>query len=362
MVYVGAVGTGIPNHEINQQDVKQLVADNIFAGERKMKKLLPVFDHALVDTRQIVVDWAWFNSVHAWEETNELYQHHAKALSLEAMDACLAELSDYQLTYEDIDLLVFVSSTGMATPSLDVHLLNARNFREDLVRMPLWGLGCAGGAMGLARGAEWVRLHPNQTALVVCCELCSLTFQKRDVSTSNIVGTALFGDGAAAALLVGEQAAERFGVKKRLPYLVSSSSFTKKDSMDVMGWKFRESGFEVVFSKRIPQLVKQVWQPHAEAFLQQQKITVDMIDTFVAHPGGRKVLEEMESAFALERKKLEYAYTVLQQHGNMSSATVLYVLERYIKAGEQDPGTLAILNALGPGFSSEILLMEWRDV
>lgn len=362
MVYVGAVGIGVPKYEISQQEVKRLVSDSIFAGERKLKRLLPVFDHAMVDQRQIVVDQEWFQKSHTWEETNELYQYEAKKLVLKAVDACLEDMNASQVTYSDVDLIIYVSSTGIATPSMDVHLFNERNFREDVVRMPLWGLGCAGGAMGIARGTEWLKLHRDKVALIVCCELCSLTFQKQDVSTSNIVGTALFGDGAGATLLFGEEAAKRFKVKKPLPYIVSSSSYMKKDSMNVMGWKVRETGLEVVFSKRIPQLVKKVWQPHAKEYLQQEGITVDKVKDFIAHPGGRKVLEEMASALTIEAERLHHTYAILRHHGNMSSATVLYVLQRYLQEGEQKQGTLALLSALGPGFSSEMMLMEWRSI
>lgn len=361
MVYIGSVGLGIPPHHLTQEETKQLIKD-IFLKEQ-VNKLLPVFDNAKIKERQFVVDIDWIKQDYSFKETNERYVTYAKELALQAIDSCLNsnELLIAPIPYDAIDMIVFVSSTGIVTPSLDAHLFNERSFREDVVRMPLWGLGCAGGAMGLSRAYEWIQLHPDKTAIVICAELCSLTFQKEDHSTRNIVGTALFGDGVAASLLIGSESRYLEYLPVNKLQIKGTSSFTKKNTTDVMGWNVTNSGFEVIFSKRIPRLVKSLWKEHVSEFLQKNNRTVEDLSAIIAHPGGRKVLEEMESAFSIDRKLLNYSYNILENHGNMSSATVLYVLNKWLK-DSIDKTFLkkeGILSALGPGFSSELLLMEW---
>jgi alkylresorcinol/alkylpyrone synthase len=360
MVYIGAVGLGIPQHQITQEEVKKLVANKLFTSNRKMEKLLPVFDNALVKTRQIVVDQDWFMEAHDFQETNETYVTYAKELALEAIDQCMEEMGR-DFPFEAIDMIVFVSSTGIVTPSLDAHLLNERPFREDVIRMPLFGLGCAGGAIGLSRGFEWIKLHQDKIALIICCELCSLTFQKSDLSTSNLVGTAIFGDGVGATLLVGKESAYRNYLPGNRLMIRETNSFTKKQSTNVMGWNITNNGFEVIFSKRIPKLIPSLWKQHIDAFLEKSGVQLADIKKVIAHPGGRKVLEEMEIALQLKQDHLSHSYHVLETHGNMSSATVLYVLKQWLREGQTKRMNkdLSILSALGPGFSSELLLLEW---
>lgn len=363
MVYIGSIGLGIPPNHITQEEAKVLVKDVFRSNSRKLTKLLPVFDNAKVAARQIVVNESWFERPHTFAETNQLYFSHAKRLSLQAMDACLQknEFLQEAIPYDAIDLIVFVSSTGIVTPSLDAHLLNERNFREDLIRMPLWGLGCAGGAIGLSRAYEWIKLHPDKVALVVCCELCSLTFQRDDVSISNLVGTAIFGDGVGTTLLVGESSPFIHHLREHKLMIKGTASFTKKNSTNVMGWNVTDGGLEVIFSKHIPKLVKELWKDHVMRFLKKEQQEIDGLSAIVAHPGGRKVLEEMERTLHIPRNLLSHSYDVLEHHGNMSSATVLYVLRKWLQAGNEQAfkKEKGILCALGPGFSSELLLLEW---
>lgn len=361
MTYICSTGLGIPQHEISQQKVKKLV-ENIFPySKREIARLLPIFDRAQINERQLVVDENWFKQQHTFEEKNNLYHDYAKQYSLEAIDNCLTnkQFLTQAVPYEAIDMIIFVSSTGIATPSLDVYLMNDRPFREDVARMPLWGLGCAGGAIGLARAFDWLTAHPEKTALIVCCELCSLTFQKNDITKSNLVGTALFGDGVGAALLIGDHSPYLSYRKKVVPKITKTSSFTKKDSISIMGWKVTNQGLEVVFSKSIPALVKTLWKDHITTFLQESQTQENQIHSFIAHPGGKKVLEAMEEAFSISSKKLAHSYHVLANHGNMSSATVFYVLHEWLKENV-DEKEQSILCALGPGFSSELLLLEWN--
>lgn len=363
MVYIGSIGLGIPPNNMPQNEVKQLIQSIFEAKTRKMNRLLPVFNNAKVNQRQFVVSDQWIKEDHTFAEANEHYFTFAKKLSLQAIDRCLQGENTLHQTipYEAIDLIVFVSSTGIVTPSLDAYLINERPFREDVIRMPLWGLGCAGGAMGLSRAAEWIRLHPTKNALIVCCELCSLTFQKEDMSTSNIVGTALFGDGVAATLLIGSESKYKHYLPTQKLKLGNTSSYTQKNSTNVMGWNVTANGLEVIFSKRIPKLVNTIWKKHVEAFLKEMNQSIQNLSIILAHPGGRKVLEEMESALTIDKKLLSYSYDVLANHGNMSSSTIIYVLKKWLeeRVNKSFSEKKGILSALGPGFSSELLFVEW---
>ncbi|MGM8211577.1 type III polyketide synthase [Virgibacillus sp. W0430] len=362
MAYISSIGLGIPDHNIKQQQVKQFVKEIFPRNDRGLNKLLPVFDNTMINERQLAVDINWFTKEHSFKEKNDLYIEWATKKSLEAIDHCLSNSSflNNTIPYEAIDMLMFISSTGIATPSIDVHILNARTFREDMIRMPLWGLGCAGGAMGLSRATEWIKANKEKNALIICCELCSLTFQKNDLSMGNLVGTALFGDGVSAVLLIGEQSSIVNHQKRPAPKITKSSSFTKKDSIDIMGWDIGDNGFEVLFSKQIPQLVESIWKGHVEQFLTNTIWKEQGFQQYIAHPGGTKVLQAMEKALRISKTQLNHSYNVLRNHGNMSSATVFYVLYEWLLA-EHTLHQPTMISALGPGFSSELALLEWRD-
>lgn len=360
MTYICSVGQGIPKHAITQAKVKALVQEIFPFSERKISKLMPIFDNANIDERQLVVDQEWLKEDHTFQDKNNKYQTYALKYSLEAIDDCLKNESMLTKTipYEAIDMIAFISSTGMATPSLDAYIMNERSFREDVVRMPLWGLGCGGGASGLGRAAEWLKAHPKKTALIICCELCSLTFQKKDLKMSNVVGTALFGDGVAAALMIGDQSPFLTYRRGVVPKVIHTSSYTKKESLHIMGWDITNHGLEVIFSKNIPKLIHSIWKDHIYSFFNENNIEKNDVHSFIAHPGGRKVLEAMEETLEIPKDKLIHSYDVLANHGNMSSATVLYVLREWLFEHVHREEK-SILSSLGPGFTSELLLLEW---
>lgn len=357
-----SVGLGIPEFNIEQQEIKEIVKEIFSYSDKQISRLLPVFDHAAVNNRQFVVDRSWFLKEHTFKEKNDLFIETAKKYSLAALDHCLSN-SDFLhdvMPYEAIDMIIFVSSTGIATPSMDVRLMNARPFRRDIQRMPLWGLGCAGGAIGLSRAHDWLTAHPDKTVLVVCCELCSLTFQKGDSKKSNMVGTALFGDGVSTALVMGSNSPYLSLSKISTPNVITSSSLLKRDSEDVMGWEINNLGLEVIFKKSIPSLVDSFWREHMFRFFDQINLHEKDIHSFISHPGGRKVMEAMEEVLQCSKDKMKHSYKILADHGNMSSATVLYVLHGWMRQNILS-GNKSILSALGPGFSSELLLLEWND-
>jgi alkylresorcinol/alkylpyrone synthase len=360
MTYICSVGTATPLYEMTQQEIKPFIKDIFSLTDRESAKFFPVFDNTLVEKRQFAADPSWLKNTHTFKESNDLYQQSAKSLSLEAIDECLSNKVFLQkdIPYEAIDMIVFVSSTGLSTPSIDAHLINERPFKASVQRMPLWGLGCAGGAIGLSRAHDFITANPDKSALIVCCELCSLTFQKTDRKKSNIIGTALFGDGVAASIAIGKDSPLQSCRKNNIPQIKKTSSSTKMDSLDVMGWDITNNGMEVIFSKSIPSLISSFWKEHITHFLIENHLSETMLHSFIAHPGGKKVLEEMEKVLQVSGNKFKHSYQILADHGNMSSATVLYVLKKWMKE-KVDKNEKSILSAMGPGFSSELLLMEW---
>jgi alkylresorcinol/alkylpyrone synthase len=243
----------------------------------------------------------------------------------------------------DIDAVVAVSTTGIATPSLDALLMERLGTRRDVLRLPIFGLGCAGGVLGLARSAEFAR---DRTVLLLIAELCALTFRRNDQSKSNVVASALFGDGA-AALVIGPS-----GVG---PAILASGEYTWPASLDIMGWKVEDDGLGVVFSRDIPTLTRTDFRRAAAEFLDRQGMSMRDIDHFVCHPGGAKVLDALEEAFDLPAGAMADARSVLHDYGNMSAVTVFFVLERVLKAGAR--GRM-LLSSLGPGFTAAFTLLD----
>ncbi len=321
--------------------------------------MLSVFDHASIRKRHFSMPIEWFEEEHSFGERNDIYIECASSLGMEAMQNCLAKTST---SFEQVDHLILSSSTGLATPSLDAHLLNRLPFREDVKRTPIWGLGCVGGAVGLSRALEYASIHPQECVLLLCVELCGLAFQKDNLTKSNFIATALFGDGAAAVLVAGN------GVRSRdiHPQWIASSSTTWKDSLDVMGWKVGEKGLDVVFSRDIPSLIRDRLRQRVDQFLHKQGLSLADIVHFVFHPGGVKVLQAYADALQIPMERMTCSACVLEACGNMSSPTVLFVLEEVLEraAGtkaEPRPGDYGLLCALGPGFSLELVLLQWQE-
>ncbi|PKR78810.1 type III polyketide synthase [Halalkalibacillus sediminis] len=349
MSFIYRVGTAIPPHTIHQTEAKKFIQSNI--AERRLEKYVTVFDQAEITSRYFVVPQEWFEQPHSFSERNELFESKGIDLASKAVDRCLNSAS---MDHSEIDALFTVTSTGILTPSLDVHLMNRCSFNENIVRVPMFGLGCAGGAVGLARVNDYLKAHPTEAVILVCVELSSVAFHIDELNSTNIVGAALFGDGAAAVLLLGDEHPLSTGGFK----MTEASSRTKRESMDIMGWDVQDDGFHVIFSKKIPSLIKTFWKDHSDNFLTDNKITLQEIDSFILHPGGKKVLEEISKCI-LEEHSLEHSFNILKNFGNMSSPTVLFVLLEKMQQENLESGTKHILGALGPGFHSQLILMEY---
>jgi alkylresorcinol/alkylpyrone synthase len=338
-VSVLSVATAVPRHRVAQETAKDF-ARAMFAEEyRDIERLLPIFDNAHVDSRHFCMSPEWYYEDHTFPEKNALYVEHALGLSEKAAWRALERAGVYP---SDIGAIFFVSTTGISTPSLDSKLIFRLGLSEHVGRVPIWGLGCAGGAGGLARAADYARAYPEKLVLLVGVELCSLTFVKGDLSKSNLIGTSIFADGAAAALL-GRGAG---------PEILGSYSTTWPQTEDVMGWHLVEEGLQVRFARSIPQIVREKMRGNLEAACDSLGLRLKDLKHFVLHPGGPKVLEAYEEALGVETAGLDLSREILKNYGNMSSVSVLFVLERFLESGNSS-GERGVLSALGPGFSSE---------
>lgn len=330
-----------------QPDVQRRLARVFRERPQEAERYLPVFSNAGIETRYSSVPLDWFEADHSWSDRNPLFLRYATDLLEQAAGRALA---DAGLEPADIDGIVCVSTSGIATPSLDALLMQRMNFRRDAFRLPIFGLGCAGGVLGLARAARLAQAAPDELLLFVVVEPCALTFCRNDYSKSNIVATALFGDGAAAAVIGCRGDGPRFG---------AAGEHTWPDTLDIMGWGVEDDGLRVVFSRDIPLLIRERFRPALDAYLQRQELTVADIDAWICHPGGAKVLDALEDALDRQRGDLTHARSVLRDYGNMSAATVMFVLARTLADG--GIGRRALLTSLGPGFTAAFLAIEADD-
>jgi alkylresorcinol/alkylpyrone synthase len=338
-----SIATAVPPHVLRREDVAQLSLRLFHGRSDEIERLLPIYENSGIDKRHSCVPLSWFEQPHNWAERAELYLVNALDLIERAARDCLARAD---LKPEQVDGIVCVSSTGIATPSLEARLLERMQFRRNVQRTPLFGLGCAGGVLGLARAAQLARGAPGQLILLLVVELCTLTFRAGDQSNANIVATALFGDGAAALLVSTESS----GLAIRC-----WGEHCWPDSLDVMGWRIEEDGFGVQFSRDIPPLVRFEYPEALDGFLARQGLKRVHIERYIFHPGGRKVLQALEEGLALGRSALSNERDILRQFGNMSAVSVLFVLERQMTQGISG---LSLLSSLGPGFTAAFLILE----
>lgn len=336
--------TAVPRYALKQSDVEKL-GQKIFAGRSlAFERMRTIYKNSGIETRYSCVGLDWYLKDHGWRDRNKLYLENAVSLIKSAALECLERAN---LDPMMVDGLAVVSTTGVATPSLDALLLEEIPFRRTVQRLPIFGLGCAGGVLGLNRVADLARATPGSRWLFIVVELCGLTFRSRDLSKSNIVATALFGDGAAAMLV---ENADTSGT-----VIGGTAEYTWPNSLDVMGWQLEEDGFGVLFSRDIPELIKNKLPPVLKQFLTKQKLDLEGIDHFIPHPGGAKVLSALTEALVLSPDALQDAEGILRDYGNMSAATVFFVLKRCLSNGAQ--GRL-LLSALGPGFSAGFTILE----
>jgi len=339
------VATAVPRHALSQDDI-MAAADRLFdRPPDELERLMPAYGNAGILQRHSCVPLEWYLERHGWKERTALFVEHAPALLADAAERCV---NNAGIAWDRIDAIVAVSTTGIATPSLDALLMERLPFRRDVMRLPIFGLGCAGGVLGFSRAAELARAEPGRNVLLLVVELCALTFRRGDNSKSNVIATALFGDGAAAALISCDGEGQVLG---------PGGEHTWPGTLDVMGWHVEEDGLGVLFSRDIPALVRAKFRPAMLRFLARHGIAASQIDRYVCHPGGAKVIDALEDALAIAPGTMTEAREILRRYGNMSAATVLFVLEKMLAEGAQ--GNL-LMSALGPGFTAAFQLLGPR--
>jgi alkylresorcinol/alkylpyrone synthase len=351
MAQIIGVGTAVPPHIVYQDEARDYAAHHFTRYLPHMDRLTAVFKHAAIDTRHFVVPNTWWDRHdHTFEERNNVYLQEATALAQEAAEKALNEAG---ITPDQVDNLLVISSTGIATPSLDALLINRMGFRSDVRRVPVWGLGCAGGVSGLARAADMARAYPDSITVMIAVETCSLTFQFEDGSKKNFIATSLFADGAAAVVVTGNNRKQE-GLE-----IIDSQSTLWPDSLRVMGWDVVNNGLAVVFGVEIPAFVADLFRPEVDKFLAKHKMLVQQIKHFVFHPGGSKIIDAYDEALDLTNGHLDPSREVLRRYGNMSSPTVLFVLDYILRHDSPRNGELGLMAALGPGFSAEQVLLRF---
>lgn len=343
---IRSVGTAVPPFALRQEDIKQFAASLFQSNFEHLDRFLSVFENGHIQVRHLTRPLEWYGKLHSFAEANRIFAEVALELSETAAQQALDQAG---IQPSDIGIILFVSSTGIATPSLDAKLIQRLGLSAHTARLPLWGLGCAGGVSGLARAAELSQSIPGKSVLLITAELCSLTFQSNDYSKANLVGSSLFADGAAAAVLT----TDGYG-----PAILDTYSTLFPGSENVMGWDMIESGLKVRFSRDIPGIVRKCLPELINNSCSHWGIDQTQIRHHVVHPGGAKVLSAYSDSLGVPDKTLVHAYDILEHYGNMSSSSILFVLERFM-AATQPTGDYGIMFALGPGFSAEQVLFQW---
>ncbi|MEU8804540.1 3-oxoacyl-[acyl-carrier-protein] synthase III C-terminal domain-containing protein [Spirillospora sp. NPDC048819] len=366
---VAAVQTALPEHRYDQDQITEAVA----ASTEVDRRLLGRFHAATrVTGRNLALPIEQYAELDDFTAANDVYIDTALALGERAVRGVLAAS---KLEASRVDQVVFCSSTGVATPSLDAALAQRVGMREDVKRLPVFGLNCAAGAAGLSRLYDYLRGWPDHVAVLVCVELCSLTVQREDDSVANLVGSGLFGDGAAAVVAVGsdreadlrqalttpQNAADHPGRQTGRwgPRIVATQSRLYPGTERLMGWDVGEHGFRIVLASDLVDHVEATLADDVAAFLGEHGLSPGEVSSWVCHPGGPKVIETIAEAFALGQGELDLTWDSLQKLGNLSSVSVLNVLQETIEQRRPSEGETGLLMALGPGFSAELVLLRW---
>lgn len=339
-----SLATAVPPHVIEQSEAKAR-AREAFGGRKALfDRLSGVFDNAGIARRHIVAPQDWYTASHGWHDRNAVYLEASEQLFI---DAATAAIEKAGLIPEDIDGVVTVSTTGIATPSLEARVLSKVGFRNDIRRVPVFGLGCAGGVSGLALASRLARADPGSVWLFVTVETCSISIQLNSDDPAAVVATALFGDGAAAAVVTSG--------KHSLAHITGSAERIWPDTLRIMGWDVDDPGLSVVFDRAIPPFIEEELADAVDGMCGQLGIARDEIDRFCCHPGGVKVIDAIEGSLQLNQGELNLEREVLRDYGNMSAPTVLFVLERLLERGLPDK---VMMTAFGPGFTCAGMLLE----
>lgn len=351
MPFISAVSTIDLPDKIKQSEVKEQARALFSENFPQVDRLIHAFDNTEIITRNLCKPISYYNGANTFKERNDDYISIAVKYSILAIEDCIVKA---KISKDAITDIVFITTTGLATPSIDALIINKLRLNPNINRMPVWGLGCAGGVSGMAKANVLAKANPDAVVLLVAVELCSLTLIKNDYSKSNFIGSSLFSDGIAAVIIKGDN----YGTDNEITYMASGSKLYY-DSLEVMGWDFQDTGFKVLFSKDIPTFINENIRVDIIDFLAKHHLELQHIKNFIFHPGGKKVLDAYSEALQVNTDFLKNTREVMNANGNMSSVTVLYVLEKFMNQGFEDGYGLML--AMGPGFSSEMVLLKMKN-
>src|SRR5271168_4168049 len=347
---IASAASAFPKHYYTQKFLLERLQD-YWGNELKNPLLLArLHRNVTVDGRYLAIPAEQYVDIKTWGQANDIWIKVAQELGEQAL--CLA-LHNAGLETSDLGCLLFTTVTGVASPSIDALLINRMKLPANIRRVPIFGLGCVAGAAGIARAADYVRAYPGQAAALVSVELCSLTIQRDDLSVANLISSGLFADGSAAVIVTGSE------LNSTGPQILATRSVFYPGTEEMMGWKVTEKGFRITLSPEVPVLIREHLGHDMDAFLGEHGHKRSDIGSWVLHTGGPKVLEATADALDLHIGQLDASWDCLKRVGNLSSASVLIVLDEVMKHRRPAPGTLGILAAMGPGFCSELLLLQW---
>ncbi len=348
--HISAVGKAFPPHYYGQDELLAALKAEWAREHHNPARLDRLHHNVLVGGRHLALPLEEYDGLDTWGKANDAWIRVAQEVGAEAVRDALDRAG---LETDDVAALITVTVTGIATPSLDARLMNRLDLPPGVKRLPIFGLGCVAGAAGIARAADYVRAYPDQAAVLLSVELCSLTLQRQDLSIPNLIATGLFGDGAAAVVVTG---AERPSAG---PRILATRSVFYPDTEQVMGWDVSERGFGIVLSAEVPQMVTGHLRRDVDCFLADHGLERGDVASWVCHPGGPKVLQAMEQALELDSQALAVTWKGLREVGNLSSTSVLLVLQETMAEHRPPPGSYGMIAAMGPGFCSELVLVRW---
>ncbi|MFZ0277380.1 MAG: 3-oxoacyl-[acyl-carrier-protein] synthase III C-terminal domain-containing protein [Candidatus Sulfotelmatobacter sp.] len=352
---IASAASAFPEHYYSQKVLLERLQD-YWGPELKNPLLLArLHRNVTVDGRYLAIPAEQYVDIKTWGQANDIWIRVAQELGEKAL--CLA-LHNAGLEPSDLGCLLFTTVTGVASPSIDALLINRMKLPTNIRRTPIFGLGCVAGAAGIARASDYVRAYPKQAAALVSVELCSLTLQREDLSVANLISSGLFADGAAAVIVTGPEF-EAPEPEIPGPRILATRSVFYPSTEEMMGWNISEKGFRIILSTEVPTLIRENLGRDVDAFLADNGHKRSDLKSFVLHTGGPKVLDASADALGLHNGQLDASWDCLRKVGNLSSASVLCVLEDVMKNRRPEPGTLGLLAAMGPGFCSELLLLQW---
>ncbi len=348
-VKITSVAKALPKYTRNTKDIIPFLNLWLEGQESRFKrKIVKIFENAGVDKRYSIMDAEEVFNKSSFEEKNDIYEREMIILA----ESCLKKsLDKVSLKPEDIDFLITVSCTGIMIPSIDAYLINRLGMKQDVVRLPVTEMGCAAGVSGIIYAKNFLKANPGKRAAVVAVESPTATFQIEDFSMVNMVSAAIFGDGAAAVILSSCD-------EDKGPVIIDEAMYHFYDAEQMMGFKLRNSGLQMILDKSVPETIASHFPAIVHPFLEKNDKRIEDVDHLIFHPGGKKIVQTVESLFGSLGKNIDDTKDILRLYGNMSSVTVLYVLQRFLER-DIKKGDLGLMLSFGPGFSAQRVLLEW---